>query len=62
MKWNKGQPPKDHKRRLFKYASGIICSGSYGIGRSYEPQPEVRTWRCDCCGKFADPVAWRELK
>lgn len=66
MIWNEGEPPKpkyyrESKPYLLKFASGIICSGAYRYGCRGEPQQDTMAWRCDCCGRFATPVAWMEM-
>lgn len=60
IKWNKGQPPKDGRRYLLKFSSGIVCSGRYRLGNLHEPQQSELDWRCDCCGRFATPIGWIE--
>lgn len=60
--WNYGEPPQIASRRyLLRFASGIICSGQWRAGRLGEPQPREIGWRCDCCGKWATPIAWIDL-
>jgi hypothetical protein len=58
INWIEGQPPTNERTYLFKFNSGIICSGEYRYGRKGEPQENVLAWRCDCCGRFATPMAW----
>lgn len=58
LKWNEGEPPRDDRRYLLRFASGIVCSGQYRTGHLGEPSQGQREWRCDCCGRFATPVAW----
>ena len=56
--WISGEPPNDGGNYLLKFNSGVICTAEYRYGRTGEPQTGVIDWRCDCCGKFATPVAW----
>jgi hypothetical protein len=58
MKWIKGEPPKDGKNYLMKFSTGMYVRGRYRIGRSREPQPDIIAWRCNCCGRYGDPVEW----
>ena len=58
MKWNRGEPPKDKKTYLYLFANGNICSGAYRYGWIREQQKGIQSWRCDCCGNFATPIAW----
>lgn len=58
MTRTEGTPPRDRRTYLLKFKTGIVCSGSYRLGRMGEPQPEIIDWRCDRCGRFATPVAW----
>lgn len=61
MSWIKGEPPKDGKTYLLKFYTDIICSGSYRCGDYNEPQMILKAWRCDCCGRFAEPKEWMEI-
>lgn len=51
--------PKDHSI-LLKFPGDILCSGRQRYGYLGEPQQDCFAWRCDCCGRFATPVAWME--
>jgi hypothetical protein len=60
--WNKGKPPKDGETYLLIYSTGVVCSGSYRKGGLGEPQQDVESWRCDCCGRFGGVVAWSDFE
>ena len=60
MVFRHGEPPKDGRTYLLKFKSGIICTGSFRYGRLLEPQQDQAYWRCDCCGKYATPIAWAQ--
>jgi len=61
--WTEGQPPKKSavKTFLLKAKSGIVCSGKYRYGNLGEPSQNTLDWRCDCCGRFATPIAWATI-
>ena len=61
IKLKNGEPPKDSRTYLLKFKSGILCSGKYRYGLTGEPQKDEAAWRCDCCGRFATPIAWEEV-
>ena len=61
MLFRRGEPPKDGRTYLLKFKGGIICTGSFRFGRLSEPQQDQAYWRCDCCGRFANPISWSPL-
>ena len=60
MVFKRGEPPKNGRTYLLKFKGGIICTGSFRYGRLSEPQQDQAYWRCDCCGRFATPIAWAQ--
>ena len=56
IKWIRGAPPRNRGRYLLKFYGEAICSGTHRRGQIGEPQQEVLGWRCDCCGRFANPL------
>lgn len=62
IKFEDRQPNNSHAKILMKFSSGIICSGSLRYGHLGEPSQDTYAWRCDCCGRFATPYEWAELK
>ena len=61
MSWKHGEPPRDKRTYLLKFKSGIVCTGSYRYGFRGEPSQDTIAWRCDCCGRFANPEYWMEV-
>jgi len=61
-RWIEGEPPRDGVAYILRFKTGVVSSGSfrYGVPMA-EPQPDVKAWRCDCCGRFADPVAYMNI-
>jgi hypothetical protein len=46
---------------LLKTKDGGMYVGTYRLGAELdEPQPRVIAWRATCCGRFTDPVAWKQ--
>lgn len=63
INWKDGMPYiKDDKTYLLKFRSGIICTGRFRYGMLGEPSQDTLAWRCDCCGRFAAPIAYAELE
>ena len=60
--FHEGEPPKNGRTYLLKFIGGIMCTGSYRYGKLGEPQQEQAYWRCDCCGKYAMPIAWARIE
>jgi hypothetical protein len=61
FEWIQGEPPRDGRRYLLRFKSGIVCSGMWRKGDIGDPQNNQIAWRCDCCGRFADPVSYMQV-
>ena len=61
VRWIKGEPPRDGKSYLVKFKTDIIVMASWRHGERGEPNPEIKDFRCACCGKYATPEYWASL-
>lgn len=53
--------PDKTKPQIVMFGTGIVSSVKHRRGQPFgEPDSDTLAWRCDCCGRFADPIAWLE--